>query len=31
MSNYHVVKGAVKVRLHTGTGLIDAAVLVLVY
>gem|GEM_PF-2377443 len=26
ISNYHVVKGAVKVRLLTGTGLIDATV-----
>ena len=25
-SNYHVVKGAAKVRLPTGAGLIDAAV-----
>jgi S1-C subfamily serine protease len=26
ISNYHVVKGAAKVRLLTGAGLIDAAV-----
>ena len=26
ISNYHVVKGAAKVRLRTGAGLIDAAV-----
>jgi len=31
ISNDHVVKGAAKVRLLTGAGLIDAAVLVLVY